>query len=215
MDKAGILARIEGEGLIPVVRAASSDEALRLVDALRAGGVSIIEVTMTVPGAVDVIRGLAARHAELLVGAGTVLDGETARACMDAGARFIVSPATDRETIDFCKRLTVPVVPGALTPTEIQTAWEAGADAVKVFPCSAMGGAPYIRTLKTLFPDIPLVPTGGVTLATAADFIRAGAFALGVGTDLADVGAIRTGHPEAITTTAEAYRAAIAAARRR
>ena len=214
MIKADIIQRIRDIGLIPVVRASSAEEAIQVVDAIKAGGVTLLEITMTVPGAVQVIEQLAKRFGEeAMVGAGTVLDPETARACIDAGARFVVSPALNLETIALCRQQDVPVMPGALTPTEIVTAWNAGADFVKVFPCGALGGASYIKSLKAPLPQIELVPTGGVTLATAAIFIQAGASAIGVGADLVDVKAIRAGHPEKVIAAARAYVEAVRSAR--
>src|ERR1041385_1323284 len=169
---------------------------------------------MTVPGAVQVIEQLTERFGdEATVGAGTVLDPETARACIDAGARFVVSPALNLDSIALCHQLDVPVMPGALTPTEIVTAWNAGADFVKVFPCGALGGASYIKSLKAPLPQIELVPTGGVSLKTAARFIQAGAAAIGVGADLVDVKSILAGQPEKITEAARAYVEAVRNAR--
>jgi 2-dehydro-3-deoxyphosphogluconate aldolase / (4S)-4-hydroxy-2-oxoglutarate aldolase len=206
MDKELVLQRIHEIGLIPVLRARSATEALQLADAIAAGGVSVLEVTMTVPGAVDVIRQIVEHSGDrILVGAGTVMDPETAQACMLAGARFIVSPSLNLKTIEICRLRGIAVFPGALTPTEVVTAWDAGADAVKVFPCSAVGGAKYLKALKAPLPQIELIPTGGVSLATAAEFLAAGAFALGVGGDLVDNAAIARGEPEVITRNAEKY----------
>jgi len=203
-----VVDRIRQIGIIPVIRARSSDEALTAVEAIRAGGISVLEITMTVPGAVQVIADLTRRLGDdALIGAGTVLDADAARACVDAGARFVVSPALDVPTIETCRRLGVPVFPGALTPTEVVTAWKAGADAVKVFPAGAVGGASYLKSLKAPLPQIELIPTGGVSLKTAGDFIAAGAMALGVGADLV------SGDPAAITEKARQYVAAVAAAR--
>lgn len=214
MNKSQVLKRIRDVGVIPVVRASSADEAIQVVEAIKAGGVSLLEITMTVPGAVQVIEQLAKRFGdEAIVGAGTVLDPETARACINAGARFIVSPALNLETVTCCGELDVPVMPGALTPTEIVTAWNAGADFVKVFPAGAMGGASYIKSLKAPLPQIDLVPTGGVTLANAGAFIEAGASAVGVGADLVDTKAIRAGQPEKITQAARAFIEAVSNAR--
>jgi 2-dehydro-3-deoxyphosphogluconate aldolase/(4S)-4-hydroxy-2-oxoglutarate aldolase len=197
-----------------VLRADSEEEALEIAYALEAGGVTVLEVTMTVPGAVDAIQRLASEAGDrILVGAGTVLDPETARACMLAGAQFIVSPALNLKTIEICRRYSVAVFPGGLTPTEIVTAWEAGADAVKVFPCSAVGGAKYLKAIKAPLPQIELIPTGGVSLATAAEFLEAGAIALGVGGDLVDNKAIRAGKPEVITENARKYLEIVAAHR--
>lgn len=206
MNKRDVLGRITEVGLVPVVRAASAEEAMAVVEAIKAGGVTIIEITLTVPGAVGVISEVAGRyHNEVIVGAGTVLDAETARACILAGAQFIVSPSFSPGTIELCRRYGITVCPGALTPTEIVTAWQAGADIVKVFPCGAVGGAKYLRAIKGPLPQIDLIPTGGVSLATAAEFIQAGAFALGVGTDLVDMQAIRAGQPQKVTEAARAY----------
>jgi 2-dehydro-3-deoxyphosphogluconate aldolase / (4S)-4-hydroxy-2-oxoglutarate aldolase len=204
--KAEILKTITDVGVVPVIRANSSEEALRVVEAIKNGGVSTLEITMTVPGAVQVIEELARRLGdEAIVGAGTVLDAETARICILAGARFVVSPALNLNTILLCHRYNIPVFPGALTPTEVITAWEAGADIVKVFPCNAAGGASYIKSLKAPFPQVELIPTGGVSLQTAAGFIKAGSAALGVGADLVDLTALRAGNAQQITQNARQY----------
>src|SRR4029450_1815452 len=194
MSKTETIKRIRDTGVIPVVRATSADEAMRAIDAIREGGISVLEITMTVPGAIKVIEQVSKRYGkDALVGAGTVLDPEIAEACVSSGARFVVSPALNLETIACCRKLGVAVMPGALTPTEVVQAWNAGADFVKVFPAGAVGGASYLKALKAPLPQIELVPTGGVSLITAADFIRAGAAALGVGTDLVDIKALREG----------------------
>lgn len=204
--KSDVIKRIKDIGVIPVVRATSADEAMRAVDAIREGGISILEITMTVPGAIDVIAKVSARFGdEALVGAGTVLDPETARACIESGARFVVSPALNVETIACCRELDVTVMPGALTPTEVVQAWNAGADFVKVFPAGAVGGPSYLKSLKAPLPQIELVPTGGVSLKTAADFIKAGAAALGVGADLVDLKALREGQGALITERAKQF----------
>jgi len=214
MTKSEIVQSIRDIGIIPVVRASSADEAIQVVEAIRAGGVSLLEITMTVPGAVQVIETLVKKFGDsAIVGAGTVLDAQTASACIDAGAKFMVSPALNLETIAFCGKHDIAVMPGALTPTEIVTAWNCGADFVKVFPCGAMGGASYIKSLKAPLPQIELVPTGGVTLTTAASFIQAGAAAIGVGADLVDVKAIRAGEAQKVTAAAQAYVAAVRSAR--
>ena len=214
MNKAAVLQTIRDVGIIPVVRAQSADEAMQAIDAIRAGGIPILEITMTVPGAVGLIEEVANRYGdEALVGAGTVLDGETARACILAGARFVVSPALDVETIEVCRHNDVAVMPGALTPTEVVLAWSAGADFVKVFPAGAVGGASYIKSLKAPLPQIELVPTGGVSLKTAADFIKAGASALGVGADLVDLTAIRERQQNLITERAREFVRVVAEAR--
>lgn len=206
MDKKQIVEQLESLGLVPVVRASSADEAMQVIEAIKAGGVNVLEITMTVPGAIRVIEKVADKYgSDVLVGAGTVLDPETARACLLAGAQFIVSPALNLETIAMCHRYSAPVMPGVLTPTEVITAWSAGADFVKVFPCGAVGGASYIKNLKGPFPQIKMIPTGGVSLKTAQDFIKAGASALGVGTDLVDVKAIREGNPQVVTERAQQF----------
>jgi 2-dehydro-3-deoxyphosphogluconate aldolase/(4S)-4-hydroxy-2-oxoglutarate aldolase len=206
MNKTAVLETIRNIGIIPVVRAQSADEAMLAIDAIREGGISILEITMTVPGAVGVIEEVSARYGnDALVGAGTVLDGETARACIRAGAQFIVSPALNLETIEVCKGEGIAVMPGALTPTEVVQAWTAGADFVKVFPAGAVGGASYLKSLKAPLPQIELIPTGGVSLKTAADFIKAGASALGVGADLVDLKAIREGQQNLITDRAREF----------
>ena len=206
MNKGDVLKRIRETGLIPVVRAESADLAMQAVAALKAGGLDVLEVTMTVPGAIEVIQALAGEYAaETLIGAGTVLDPETARACIQAGAQFIVSPALNEETIEFCREQVVAIIPGALTPTEVVRAWKAGADAVKVFPAGAVGGATYLKALKAPLPQIELIPTGGVSLKTAADFIKAGAMALGVGADLVDPQALREGNSALITARAHQF----------
>ena len=206
MNKADVIKQIIETGVIPVVRATSADEAMRAIDAIREGGISVLEITMTVPGAVGVIEQLSKKYGnDVLVGAGTVLDPETARVCMLSGAQFVVSPALNVETIACCRRYGVAIMPGALTPTEVVQAWTAGADFVKVFPAGALGGASYLKALKAPLPQIELVPTGGVSLKTAADFIKAGASALGVGADLVDLKAIRDGQASIITERAKQF----------
>lgn len=214
MEKQEVLRRIAEVGVVPVVRASSAEEAVRVVEAIREGGVPVLEITMTVPRAVRVIEQLADRYGrEVIIGAGTVLDPETARACIMAGAAFVVSPALNTGTIELCRRYSVACMPGALTPTEVLTAWQAGADVVKVFPCGALGGAKYLKSLKAPLPQIEMIPTGGVSLKTAAEFIEAGALALGVGADLVDTEAIRAGEARKVTEAARAYAAAVRAAR--
>ena len=205
MKKAEVLAAIHHLGLLPVLRAGSIDQALALAEAIAAGGVTVLEITMTVPGAIQVMRRLAETRPDLLIGAGTVLDPETARMCILEGAQFVVSPALNLATLDMCHRYSIAALPGALTPTEIVAAWQAGADIVKVFPASAMGGASYLRSIKAPLPQVELIPTGGVSLTTAEDFLHAGSFALGVGADLVDTRAMAEGRSEAITETARKY----------
>jgi 2-dehydro-3-deoxyphosphogluconate aldolase/(4S)-4-hydroxy-2-oxoglutarate aldolase len=214
MATSDTLGRISRIGIVPVVRAASSAEALAVVEAIRAGGIDVIELTLTVPGAVEVIRELATKLGdEVVVGAGTVLDAETARACVLAGARFVVSPILDVPTITCCRTYDVPVLPGALTPTEVVRAWQAGAAMVKVFPCGAVGGASYVKALRAPLPQIPLVPTGGVSLENVAEFVQAGAAAVGAGADLADVKKIRAGAAAEVSERARRYLRAIEQAR--
>ncbi len=206
MNKSEIMQHIAEIGVIPVVRAESADIALRAIDAIQAGGISVLEITMTVPGAIRIIEEVAQKlGSKAVVGAGTVLDEVTARQCILAGAQFIVSPALNLHTISCCHRYGIVVIPGAMTPTEVVTASSAGADWVKVFPAGALGGPSYIKALKAPLPHIQLVPTGGVSLKTAADFILAGAIALGVGTDLVDTKALRDGEDRLITQRARQF----------
>ncbi len=198
--------QLEAAGIIPVLRARSAKEAVGVVEAMVAGGITVVEVTMTVPGAIDVLRELKRIYgSKLLLGSGTVTDGAECIATIEAGAEFVVSPSTHLDVIKETKARGKVSMPGALTPTEVITAWRAGADIVKVFPCSAMGGASYLKSLKAPFPFLKLVPTGGVTLQTAASFLEAGAIALGVGADLVNVAAFAEGKPEVITNAAKAY----------
>jgi len=209
MQKSEVLKQCREIGLVPVLRAESEAQALALASAIAAGGVTVLEVTMTVPGAIRVMRKLAEERPDILIGAGTVLDAETARMCILEGAQFVVSPALNLKTIEMCHRYGVAVLPGALTPTEIVTAWEAGADVVKVFPASALGGAKYLKSVKAPLPQVEMIPTGGVSQATAAEFLEAGAFALGVGADLVNPKAIAEGKPETITENAAKYLAIV------
>ena len=184
MKKEEVRALIERMGIVPVIRASSADEARFAAEAVWSGGIPIVEITMTVPGAVQVIAELVKTAPEMLVGAGTVLDEEAARKCADAGAQFLVTPGFDAETVVAARKMGLLIIAGALTPGEVMAAWKAGADFVKVFPCGNLGGPNYIKALRGPFPQVPLVPTGGVNLETAADYIRAGAAALGVGGEL-------------------------------
>lgn len=206
MTREDIRKWVSDVGIVPVIRASSAKEAMLGAEAVCAGGIPVVEVTMTVPNAVEVIYQLAkcAGH-EVLIGAGTVVDVETARRCLDAGAQFIVSPGSDAETISFVISQGKVMMPGALTPTEVMLAWKSGADFVKVFPCGMVGGANYIRALRGPFPEVPLIPTGGVNLDTAADFIRAGCPAIGIGGDLVSAKALRAGDKLSITSLARQY----------
>lgn len=197
---------LERVALIPVLRAKSATQAHDVVQAMLAGGVSIVEVTMTVPDAVDLLKELKHEYGEeLLLGVGTVTTADEAEAAIAAGAEFVVSPTFHPAVVARTRALGKVSIPGALTPTEVISAWNAGADYVKIFPCSAVGGASYVRSLLAPFPHLKLIPTGGVTLETAESFLRAGARALGVGSDLVNLNAIEAGRPETITETARAY----------
>ena len=197
---------LERVGLIPVLRAKNIDQGRKVVDAMIAGGVTVVEVTMTVPGAIDLIKQLKKDFGEdLLLGSGTVTTADQCQATIDAGAEFVVSPSLHPQVIATTKKNGKVSCPGALTPTEAITAWNEGADYVKIFPCSALGGASYLKSLLAPFPHLKVIPTGGVTLQTAESFLRAGARALGVGGDLVNLTAIDAGHPEVITESAMAY----------
>jgi 2-dehydro-3-deoxyphosphogluconate aldolase/(4S)-4-hydroxy-2-oxoglutarate aldolase len=215
MTRHEVCRRVEEVGLVPVVRARSTALALRAVEALQAGGVSLFEITMTVPGAIELIRELVERmRGRAVVGAGTVLSADQARACMDAGAEFVVSPGLALGIIQAAHQRDVAVIPGALTPTEVITAWQAGADLVKIFPCSAVGGADYLRALRGPLPEVKLLPTGGVSLTTAAQYIAAGAAALGIGSELVDISALESGQDHVLTERARALIDIIQTARR-
>jgi 2-dehydro-3-deoxyphosphogluconate aldolase/(4S)-4-hydroxy-2-oxoglutarate aldolase len=205
MKKVKVLETIRREKLVPVIRTNSAEDARKAVEILAECGIKVFEITMTVPNAVELIAELSEENSDVLLGAGTVLDKNQAGECLKAGAQFIVSPAFDVETVGFCNENEIAVIPGCLTPSEVLAAHKAGADCVKVFPCDALGGAKYLKTLKTLFPHIEMMPTGGVTLETTGDFFRAGAFAVGVGTDLVDTKAIRQDDLETITDKAKKY----------
>jgi 2-dehydro-3-deoxyphosphogluconate aldolase / (4S)-4-hydroxy-2-oxoglutarate aldolase len=190
VTKEQIRDRIKEVGIIPAVRVHSAEDALFATEAVSVSGIPIVEVTMTIPGAIDVIRELVKQNPDLIVGAGTVLYLETARRCVDAGAAFLTSPGLDHDIVNFAVGRNILAFPGALTPTEIMDAWKAGSDFVKIFPCFANGGPAYIRTLKLSFPDVPLIASGGVDQTNAGEFILAGAVALGIGRHLI--------HPDAI-----------------
>lgn len=214
MKHAEILARIKHLAVVPIIRTPDSKSALAAVEAVREGGIDCVEITMTVAGALKAIESVADRYGDkILLGAGTVLDPETARACLLAGAQFFVTPSLNVRTIEIARRYSRPIFPGGLTPTEIMTAWEAGADGVKVFPCSALGGAKYIKSLKAPFPHIDLIPTGGVNLETVADFLKAGSTAVGVGSELVDTASVATGNYQAVTERARKFREVVASLR--
>ena len=214
MTKQEAYDRIAQIGIVPVVRASSSRQAMMAVEAVCRGGIPIAEITMTVPAAVPLIREVVkSLGSDVLVGAGTVLDAATARQCVDAGAEFVVSPGLDAPTVEFAMAERVLVIAGALTPTEVMTALRLGADMVKIFPCGELGGADYIRALRGPFPHVPMVPTGGVNLENAAAFILAGAVALGVGGELIQSAALASGNTRAITELARKFVIAVDDAR--
>jgi 2-dehydro-3-deoxyphosphogluconate aldolase/(4S)-4-hydroxy-2-oxoglutarate aldolase len=191
MNKETICARIEEIGIIPAVRLSSAEDALFAAEAVCSSGIPIVEVTMTVPGAVKIIQDLTTKTPDVIAGAGSVPDIETARRCLDAGARFLTTTGLDLEIVAYAVKKNVTVFPGALTPTEVMAAWKAGADFVKIFPCSALGGPAYIRALRPPFPQVRFIAAGGVNQATVADYIAAGAVAVGIGSDLIHQDAIR------------------------
>lgn len=214
MQSTDIVQRLKELGIVPIVRTASAEAAIRSVEAIAEGGIPCAEITMTVAGAVRALEKVADKFGDkIILGAGTVLDPETARICMLAGAEFFVTPSLNVRTIDLVKRYSKAIFPGALTPTEIVTAWEAGADAIKVFPCSALGGAKYIKALKGPFPHIEFVPTGGVNLETVSDFLAAGCCAVGVGSELIDSKNAANGNYAVFTERARQFRNKIAEAR--
>ena len=214
MNAKEILAFIRDIGIVPIVRTSSEESAILAVEAIYNGGVRAAEITMTVPGAVRALEKLAGRFGgKMVLGAGTVLDPETARICMLAGAEFFVTPALRLATIEVAKRYSKVICPGALTPTEVLTAWEAGADVVKVFPCGNVGGAKYIRALKGPFPQIEMIPTGGVNLETTPEFLKAGACAVAVGSELVDAKSVKEGRYDIIEERARQYLAAVVKAR--
>jgi 2-dehydro-3-deoxyphosphogluconate aldolase/(4S)-4-hydroxy-2-oxoglutarate aldolase len=216
MTKKQVADRIVEIGIVPVIRATSAKQAMYAVEGVCAGGIPVVEITMTVPGAIELLTSLARTSAsEILIGAGTVLDAEDARRCVEAGAQFIVSPGFDAETIEFANRSDTLIMSGALTPTEVITAWKAGSDFIKVFPCGCVGGASYIRALKAPLPNIPLVPTGGVNLKTAPELIEAGAAAIGIGGELISASASQSGNTSEISENARRYVAVVCEARAR
>ena len=205
MKKEEVRARIEEVGIIPAVRLSSSEDALFAAEAVSRGGISVVEITMTVPGAIEVISHLVKHAPKMIVGAGDVFDSEVARECIDAGAKFLTSPGFDIRIVEFALGASVTVLPGALTPTEVTGAWKAGADFVKVFPCALIGGENYIRALKAPFPNLPLIASGGVNQQNAGNFILAGASALGIGGELIPREAIRLRQADRIFTLAHRF----------
>jgi 2-dehydro-3-deoxyphosphogluconate aldolase/(4S)-4-hydroxy-2-oxoglutarate aldolase len=209
-----ILSFITEVGIVPVVRTPSAESAIRAIEAIYSGGIRSAEITMTVPGAIRALEKVADRFGDKIVlGAGTVLDPETARSCMLAGAEFFVTPSLKVATIEVAKRYSKVICPGALTPTEVLTAWEAGADVVKIFPAGNVGGPKYIKALKGPFPQIEMIPTGGVNLETAGEFLKAGACAVAVGGELVDGKSIKEGRYDVFEQRARQYLEAVAQAR--
>jgi 2-dehydro-3-deoxyphosphogluconate aldolase/(4S)-4-hydroxy-2-oxoglutarate aldolase len=200
-----VCAKIEEIGIIPAIRVSSAEDALFAAEAIASAGIPIVEVTMTIPGASKVIYELAQSNPEMIVGAGTVMDVDTAQRCLDSGARFLTCTGLDLDLVEFARRHGVVVFPGALTPTEALTAWKAGSDFVKIFPCAQVGGPSYIKALKGPFPELRLIASGGVTQNTAADFIRAGAAAIGIGTNLIQPQAIQNRERDWIRELARRY----------
>ncbi len=214
MTRQQILSFITDIGIVPVVRTTSAENAVKAVEAIYNGGIRAAEITMTVPGAIHALEKVAdALGDKIVLGAGTVLDPETVRATMLAGAEFFVSPSLRLSTIEMVRRYSKVVMPGALTPTEVLTAWEAGADIVKIFPCGNVGGPKYIKALRAPFPHIEMIPTGGVNLETAGEFLKAGACAVAVGAELVDAKSVRDGRFDLIEEKARQYLAAVARAR--
>jgi 2-dehydro-3-deoxyphosphogluconate aldolase/(4S)-4-hydroxy-2-oxoglutarate aldolase len=205
MKREEVRARLEEVGIIPIVRVSSAEEARFAAETVGRGGIPVVEIAMTVPGANEVISRLVRSAPEMIVGGGSVLDTDMARLCVDAGAKFLTSEGFDLEVVEFAVKEGVVVLPGALTPTEVITAWKAASDFVKVFPCAQLGGESYIRALKAALPQVPLIAAGGVNQETATGFILAGAAALGVGRELIPKEAIRQRNPEWIRELAQRF----------
>ena len=213
MNRQEVRRRIEEVGIIPSIRVSSTDDALFAAEAVARGGIPIVEITLTVPEATKVIKHVVQRAPEVIVGAGGVMDAETARRCLDAGASFLTSDGLDPETVKFAVKEEVVVIPGALTPTDIIAAWKLCPDFVKVVPCTHVGGESYIRSLKAMFPIVPLVAAGGVNQRTALGFLLAGAVALGIGAELIPREAIRRRQPDQIGELARRFKNAVISAR--
>ena len=205
MNRDEVRAKIQSVGLIPAVRVSTPEDAFLAAEAVSRGGIPIVELTMTVPKAAELITHLRQKHPQMIVGAGTVLDVETARICLEAGARFITSPGLDLPTVEFVVKQGVAVLPGALTPSEVMAAAKAGADFVKIFPCAQMGGPAYIRALRAPFPTVSFVAAGGVNQQNVADYIQAGVAAVGVGAHLIPPRAMNAKEPEWIVELARRF----------
>jgi 2-dehydro-3-deoxyphosphogluconate aldolase/(4S)-4-hydroxy-2-oxoglutarate aldolase len=206
MNKLEVRARIQEIGIIPAIRVGSHDDALFACESIAQAGIPVVELTMTVPGAVELLAAIHRRTPGVIVGAGTVLDLDTARRCLDAGAHFLTSPGLEVELVEFAATRDVLALPGALTPSEVLAAWKAGGDMVKVYPCSQVGGPRYIKALRGPFPQIPLIASGGVNHHTAPEFILAGAAALGIGGNLIPREAVLERRPERIAELARRFR---------
>ncbi len=214
MTRSEVVRKIAAIGIVPIVRTSSAEAAVRSVEAVFDGGIACAEITMTVPGAIKALEQVASKFGgKMILGAGTVLDPETARICMLSGAEFFVTPALRLSTLEMAHRYDKAIMPGALTPTEVLTAWEAGADVVKVFPCGNVGGPKYIKALKGPLPHVEMAPTGGVNLDTVGEFLKAGACACGVGSELVDGATIKDGKYEIFTQRAQQYLQAVKNAR--
>jgi 2-dehydro-3-deoxyphosphogluconate aldolase / (4S)-4-hydroxy-2-oxoglutarate aldolase len=215
MKKSEVCEVIREIGIIPAIRVSSAEDAHYACDVVASGGIPIVEITMTVPEAVELIAHLVRHHETILVGAGTVLNTDMASKCLDSGAHFLTSPGLNLKIVEFAAKREIAVLPGALTPTEVMEAWDAGSDFIKVFPCVDVGGARYIKALKTSLPQIPLIAAGGVTQQTAANFILAGATAIGVGTELIPADAIANRETERIRELAHRFLGFVKDARHR
>jgi 2-dehydro-3-deoxyphosphogluconate aldolase / (4S)-4-hydroxy-2-oxoglutarate aldolase len=213
VNKQDVRRRIEEVGIVPAVRVSSSEDALFAAEAVSRGGIAIVEVTLTVPDAHQVISHLIQNAPEVIVGAGGVSDVETARRCLDAGAKFLTSDGLDSEIVNFAAKNSVVMIPGTLTPSEVMKAWKMGPDFVKVVPCAQVGGDSYIRALKAMFPHVPLIAAGGVNQQTASGFILAGAIALGIGAELIPREAIRRRQPDRIAELARRFTGFVSSAR--
>jgi 2-dehydro-3-deoxyphosphogluconate aldolase/(4S)-4-hydroxy-2-oxoglutarate aldolase len=205
VKKEEVLAKIRQVGIMPGIRTSSAEDGRFAADAIAQGGIPVVEITMTVPGAIDVISDMARNSPNVIVGAGTVLELETARQCLDAGASFLTSPGLDLKIVEFAVKENVLVIAGAMTPTEVITAWQAGSELVKVFPCAPIGGPAYIKALKGPFPQVPMIAAGGINQETAADFILAGAAAIGIGGRLIPKAAVEQRQPERISELARRF----------
>ena len=213
MNKQEVRSRIEEVGIVPAIRVSTTEDALFAAEAIAGGGIPILEVTLTVPEAVKVISQVVQKAPEVIVGAGSVSDIEAARRCLDVGAQFLTTDGLDRDTVEFAVQQNVVVFPGTLTPTDVLAAWKLGPDFIKIVPCGHVGGDSYIRSLKAMFPKVPMIAAGGVNQRTAFDFIRAGAVALGIGGELIPRESIRRRQPDRIAELARRFLLSVSTAR--